>query len=183
MASELKDLVESLDNKFVEYLSKDITNMEMQVDLKFWLGRQYYGSSNEHAKDCIEVCASVSHIYGRRIKPWTDNALKCFDNFLLKHIQDDRKEAVKKQGPRSKETDVYWHLIGLGGDLQVIGQCFAGIYQQRNEFQHIQVEEINGVRVPKRFSNSLCNQKRDLMIGWFKVALVKLLGIVGSFPK
>ena len=88
ITSEVKDLLNNLNNQFVEYLTKDISGVEIQLNLQQWLGSPYYQSSNENAKDCLEYCPTVNHIWGRKIKGWTDSALKCYDNFLLKWVQN-----------------------------------------------------------------------------------------------
>jgi hypothetical protein len=178
IATEVKNLLANLNNRFVEYLTKDITNSTEDYDLKTWLTNTFYSSSNDNAKECLEHCLTVKHIYGRKIKPWTDTALKCYDNFLLKYIQQDRKETIKQFGRDLKERDVYKHLIDLGGELQEIGQAFDNIYQTRNEFQHIQIIDQNGNRIPRNLTNSKCNQKRDLIVGWFGYALPKLLILI-----
>ncbi len=178
IATEVKDLLANLNNRFVEYLTKDITNSNEDFDFRIWLTNTFYSSSNDNAKECLEHCLTVKHIYGRKIKPWTDSALKCYDNFLLKYIQEDRKETIKKLGRDLKERDVYKHLIDLGGELQEIGQALDNIYLTRNEFQHIQIIDQNGNRIPRNLTNSKCNQKRDLIVGWFGYALSKLIIVI-----
>ena len=184
MAKEVRDILNELNNKFLEYLTKDLIDDSFSTELKEWLTQSYYPSSNEHAKECLEQCLNVKHLYGRKLKPWTDAALKCYDNFLLKHIQVDRGESIKKISKDMKERDVYNHLVKLGGTLQDIGQAFNNIYQTRNDFHHIQiVDDKSGNRIPKRMTNSTYNQKRDLIIGWFKEALENLKGIMDSEGK
>lgn len=178
ITTEVKDLLNGLNNQFVEYLTRDITEAELQINLKQWLGSPYYQSSNENAKDCLEHCPTVKHIWGRKIKVWTDSALKCFDNFLLKYIQIDNEETITKSYTGLKETDVYHHLINKGGKEQEIGQNFKNIYQLRSAFQHIQMEEKGGVRIPKRISNSQCNRSRDLIIQWFRLSVLSLIALV-----
>jgi len=175
MATELKDVLNGLNNKFVEYLTNDLTDLKLEIDFRNWITNTYYGASNDNAKECLELCLNVKHLYGRKIKSWTDNALKCYDNFLLKYIQADLKETIKQQSTMLKERDVYQHLIDKGGEFMQIGQAFDFIYQTRNEFQHIQVIDQNGKRIPKLVSNSKYNEKRDLIIGWFKSALILML--------
>lgn len=172
ITAEVKDLLNELNNQFVEYLTKDIIETELQINLQQWLGSPYYQSSNEYAKDCLEQCPTVDHIWGRKIKGWTDSVLKCYDNFLLKYIQIDKCEAISKNRVGLKETDVYHHLIKKGGIEQEVGQNFINIYQIRSVFQHIQTEEKDGVRIPKRISNSKCNQARDIVIFNLKIALM-----------
>lgn len=83
-------------------------------------------------------------------------------------------ETIEKTGRNNKERDVYQHLINMGGDHQEIGRCFEYIYLIRNEFQHVQVVNSNGIRMPKNVSNKKYNESRDLIVGWFKKALVNL---------
>lgn len=183
ITAEVKDLLNGLNNQFVEYLTNDIVETELQLNLPQWLGSPYYQSSNENAKDCLEHCPTVKHIWGRKIKGWTDSALKCYDNFLLKYIQIDKGESIPKTYVGIKETDVYNYLIGKGGIEQEIGQNFKNIYQIRSAFQHIQTEEKDGIRIPKRISNSQCNKWRDVIIQCFKHSLIALSHILISENK
>lgn len=178
ITAEVKDLLNGLNYQFVEYLTKDIVETELHLNLQQWLGSPYYQSSNENAKDCLEQCPTVKHIWGRKIKGWTDSALKCFDNFLLKYIQIDNRETITRSHTGIKETDVYHHLINKSGIEQEIGQNFKNIYQLRSAFQHIQTEEKNGIRIPRRISNSKCNQSRDLIIQWFRLSLLSLFALI-----
>jgi hypothetical protein len=181
MAKEVRDLLNDLNNKFLEYLTNDLVDNGFQTELKEWLTQSYYSSSNEYAKECLEHCLTVNHLYGRKLKPWTDAALKCYDNFLLKHIQEDRGETIKNATKQLKEREVYSHLVELGGTLQDIGQAFHNIYETRNGFHHIQyVDDASGNRIPRRMTNSAYNQKRDLIVGWFKEALGNLKEIIDS---
>jgi hypothetical protein len=178
ITGEIKDLLNGLNNQFVEYLTKDITENELQLNLQQWLGSPYYQSSNENAKDCLEHCPTVKHIWGKKIKGWTDSALKCFDNFLLKYIQIDKGESIPKTYAGLKETDVYNYLISKGGIEQEIGQNFKNIYQLRSAFQHIQTEAKDGIRIPKRISNSQCNRSRDVIIQCLKYSLIAFSHLV-----
>ena len=181
MAKEVRDILNDLNNKFLEYLTDDLVGDSFNTEIKDWLTQSYYPSSNEYAKECLEHCLTVKHLYGRKLKPWTDAALKCYDNFLLKHIQVDRGESIKKTTKQLKERDVYIHLVELGGTLQDIGQAFHNIYETRNGFHHVQVvDDASGNRIPKRMTNSTYNQKRDEIIGWFKEALGHLKGIMDN---
>ena len=180
IASELKDVLDGLNNKFVEYLTNDLTDLKLEIDFRDWISNTYYSSSNDNAKECLELCLNVKHLYGRKIKSWTDNALKCYDNFLLKYIQEDLKETIKQSSTMLKERDVYQHLMQKGGEFMQIGQAFDYIYQTRNEFQHVQIIDQKGNRIPKPVSNSKYNEKRDLIMGWFKSALVLMMDKIKS---
>lgn len=183
ITAEVKDLLNGLNNRFVEYLTKDITETELTLDLENWLAKPFYLSSNENAKDCLEHCPTVKHMWGRKIKGWTDSALKCYDNFLLKYIQMDRGETISKTFVGLKETDVYKHLISNGGVEQEIGQNFINIYQLRSSFQHIQTEEKDGIRIPKRHSNSQYNKMRDLIVPWFQQSILSLFTLIEEKSK
>lgn len=180
MTAETKDVLNGLNNKFVEFLTKDILESEPSLNIKQWLGSPYYSSSNDSARDCLELCLHVKHIYGRKIKAWTDNALKCYDNFLLKYVQNDRGEKIQKSPIGIKETDVYKHLMQMGEVEKEIGQYFGGIYRIRNTFHHIQIEEKEGVRIPRKTSIFQLNQSRDLIIYCFKQSLIGISKLVGG---
>jgi len=176
MSQELVDLLSTLNNKYVEHLTSDLTKEQVNYEFRGYLTNTYYSSSNDHARDCLELCPRIDEIYGRRIKPWTDSALKCFDNFLLKYIQVDRNERIKPHPHVGDERQVYWHLIDLGGELQEIGQAFDAIYQIRNEFQHIQmVDQGSGTRIPRRMNNRDSNAKRDQILMFLSAAISLLM--------
>lgn len=178
MTTEFKEILNNMSNQFVEHLTLDLIEKDIPFELKNWLVHPYYQSSNENAKDCLELCPSVKYIYGRKIKSWTDSALKCFDNFLLKYIQVDKNETIHKVGSKQKETDVYNHLIEKGGLEQEIGQNFINIYQIRSSFHHIQYEEKDDKRIPRRMSNSYCNNQRDLIVPWFKTSIINMFSLI-----
>jgi hypothetical protein len=171
LSTEYQVSLERLQERYLAFLTEDLLDAPLSVDLKQWLSPNYYRSSNEHARDCLELCFEVAQLYGRRIKPWTDSALKCYDNFLLKHIQEDRKEQLGQPGARVRERDVYAHLMALGAAYQEIGQAFHNIYQLRNQFQHIQVRDERGHLVPQRQSQAGYNRQRDQILAWFREAL------------
>jgi hypothetical protein len=175
MATEVVDVLENLNNQYLEFLTNDITGIDDAVDYKQWLTNTYYIPSNENAKECLEICLKTTALYGRRIKPWTDAALKCYDNFLLKYIQEDLKQQINPREKKFlKERQVYGHLIKLDDKHKLIGEAFDHIYQLRNTFQHVQMIDESGNRIPKRTSNNKYNQSRDLIFGWFRVALLEL---------
>ena len=178
LTTEFKDFLNQLNNQFVEHLTKDITDSELNIDLKNWLGSAYYPSANQNAKDCLEHCPRIMHIWGGKIKIWTDSALKCYDNFLLKYIQIDQGEKIPKFTARGKETDVYEYLIEKQGPAQKIGENFKYIYQSRSSFHHIQTETTSGIRISKTMSNSKYNQQRDLIIKWFREAVTEMMGLI-----
>jgi hypothetical protein len=115
---------------------------------------------------------TVQHLYGAKIKPWTDAALKCYDNIFLKYIQEDRKESVAILTTDLKERDVYTHLQRLGGNFKIIGRCFHNIYTIRNSFHHVQcVERPGGKRFLKKVAISELNTQRDEIISELQKSL------------
>lgn len=177
LTNEHKNLISSLDNKFLEYLTEDIISTSININLQIWLADALYQQSNQHAKECLEFCPSVRSIWGRQIRNWTDIVLKCYDNFLLQYIQIDKRETIR-HNLRPKETDVYIHLINKGGTEGDIGQFFKNIYNERSNFHHIQIVNENGIRLPKMLSNKQLNIKRDNIVCWLRQALVKLFELI-----
>ncbi len=171
LTSEYQENLKRLKGQYVAYLSEDLLEAPLPLALKDWLTPNYYDSSNEHARECLELCMEVAHLYGRRIKPWTDSALKCYDNFILKHLQEDLGERVGIPEGRVKEREVYSQLMHLGDANRDIGQAFHNIYQLRNGFQHIQVRDDRGHLVPMRYTQARYNQSRDQIVAWFRQAL------------
>ena len=178
LSKDTRKALNDIGYKYVEYLTKDITKTELNIDLKEWLGLNYYQASNDNAKECLDISLSIDHIWGRRIKSWTDSALKCYDNFLIKYIQIDKEETIPKKNIRIKETDVYNYLLEKEGYEKKIGQNFKYIYQLRSSYHHVQVEEYDGTRTIKRISNSKYNRDRDLIVSWFREAITNMLLIL-----
>lgn len=172
LAKEFLNSLKDLNGRYLEHLTLDILQQQRKWELENWLTNGYYSISNEFAKECLELCLTVQHLYGAKIKPWTDAALKCYDNIFLKYIQEDRKESVALQTKDLKERDVYTHLEGLGGNFKIIGACFHNIYRKRNSFYHIQkLENSNGKRMLRKPSSYDFNRQRDFIINELQRAL------------
>ena len=71
MAKEVRDVLNDLNNKFLEYLTDDLVGDGFNTEIKDWLTQSYYPSSNEYAKEYLEHCLTVKHLYGIKLKPWT----------------------------------------------------------------------------------------------------------------
>lgn len=164
---------EKLGNVFVNHLYQDLINTKIEKDLKIFLDN-FYLISNEYAKDCVSQALLKDHIYGMKIKNWTDSALKCFDCFLMKLVNDILDEKFKSTN-QLKERDIYQHLISKQGNYYKIGMAFNTIYDQRNMFAHVQIEEIDGVRRPKPISKKNYKKSKKLIIEQFEKALKALL--------
>ncbi len=164
--------IEHLNKKFVEHLFADLVEREIDINIRRFLKeRDKYQVANDYARECIEPSFFVKNIYGPRIKAWTNAALKCFDVFLIKLIEDYLKEKIRKQGSQLKERDVYTHLIIKGDKYLEIGTAFQTIYQKRNDFTHVQYETRDGQRHYKKWSRSKYDYARDLIIAEFEKAL------------
>ena len=168
--------IDQLNKKFVEHLLKDLSSMEENVNVRSYLsGKDKYREVNDYALECVEYAFFKSNIHGARIKTWTNSALKCFDIFLIKLINDYQKEKIKKSGRQLKERDVYNHLMQNKGNQYEIGIAFQTIYQHRSSFTHVQFETKDGVRSTKRWSNSKYNITRDLILAQFEKGLNALI--------
>lgn len=168
----LGDLVLKLDaisDKFVIHLYEDIASTISPFDFKLFLKGDYH-NANEEAGACVRISYIAQKMFPKNIKFWTDAALKCFDHFLIIYVQDIRKEKIRKSTSKLKERDVYDHLITIGGDVQEIGQAFTTIYQYRNEFQHVQVEDKEGRRSIRRVTNSFLSLRKALILEEFEKA-------------
>ena len=171
LATEVRNLMQSIGDRYVEHLTADIVQKENIPDYKDYLGSSSYAHSNGFAREAISVCPYAREIYGMKIRSWTDHTLKCYDNLLIHFIQHTLGEKIYKQRTDVYETDVYQHLIKKGGQLAEIGEQFNFIYQIRSRFQHVQVEDFNGIRKVRTMSNKEYNRSRDMIIQWFQYTL------------
>ena len=174
LSADVIQSIEQLNKKFVEHLLYDLTNSKKDVEVRSYLSDNYR-DANDYALECIEPAFYKTNIYGARIKTWTNSALKCFDIFLIKLINEHKREKIKKSGRQLKERDVYNHLIQNKGNQYEIGIAFQTIYQQRSSFTHVQFETKDGVRSTKRWSNSKYNFARDLILEQFEKGLNALI--------
>lgn len=176
--TQTKPDIEAIRNKCIYHLTEDITKLKFELNIEAFLGDQFYRSSNDFAYDCLEITFYINNIYGSKIKPWTESALKCFDNFLIRYINNYKKELIQKRTSQAKETDVYEHLIKNGGIESDIGVAFQSIYQSRNSFMHIQVEERDGIRRPIKWTGKRYNKERDLILFQFKKGLTLFSNLI-----
>lgn len=180
LTSAVVESIKQLNQKFVEHLLYDLVNSSEDIQVRSFLSDKYH-DANDYAQECIEPAFYKSNIHGARIKTWTNSALKCFDVFLIKLINDYHKEKIRKTGKNIKERDVYTHLIQKKGNLYEIGIAFDTIYQKRNSFTHVQVEVKDGIRTTKRWSNSKYNFARDLILEQFEKGLKALIKEMKSY--
>ncbi len=176
LSSDVIRSLEQLNKKFVEHLFQDLINKDLEANIRAYLKeREAYQIANDFALECIEPAFYKTNIHGARIKEWTSSALKCFDVFLIKLVNDYLKEKIRKSSSKLKERDVYNHLINKGGQYYEIGISFQTIYQTRNDFTHIQYETKDGYRHLKKWSKSKYDTSRDLILAQFEKGLKNLL--------
>lgn len=182
LSSDVIRSIEQLNKKFVEHLFQDLINRELDVNIRTYLKeRDAYQIANDYALECIEPAFYKTNIHGARIKEWTSSALKCFDIFLIRLINDYLNEKIKKSGSKLKERDVYTHLINKGEHYYEIGISFQTIYQKRNDFTHIQYETKDGYRYLKKWSRSKYDISRDLILSQFEKALNALVKEIKAY--
>lgn len=170
--------INDIRQKCVYYLADDLTRTNNTIDFNAFLGDYFYSSSNDYAFACLELSFYVRNIFGHRIKHWTDNALKCFDNFLIKYINQVKNEKIPKHHGKPYETDVYEHLISKSGPEYEVGIAFQSIYQSRNSFTHVQEEIQDGIRRPVKWSGKRFSKEKDLIIGQFEKGLKLLFSLI-----
>ncbi len=176
LSSEVIKSIDNLNKKFVEHLLQDLINENLEANIRSFLNeRENYNLANDFALECIEPAFYKTNIHGSRIKDWTSSALKCFDIFLIKLINDYLNEKIRKRGREIKERDVYSHLIEKGAHYYEIGIAFQTIYQTRNDFTHIQYETKDGYRQLKKWSRSKYDFARDLILAQFEKGLKSLI--------
>ncbi len=170
--SSIQSLRQQIADKNVYHLYGDILGHPVEKDLEAFLNN-FYKTADNYASDCIDIAYHVKHIYGLKVKNWTDSALKCFDTMLLKIINDILKEKIIQRASLLKERDVYNHLQEKPTDTNyyVIGVCFNAIYEERNSFTHVQIEEKEGVRKYRPISNKKYKDSRNFILEQFKKGL------------
>ncbi|MDB4656030.1 hypothetical protein OAE48_04195 [Flavobacteriales bacterium] len=173
LSKDVRDSLESLEGRFVYHLYSDIISREIDKDLEGYLGGNYR-NTDSYAKDCVQMALQCSHLYGMRVKSWTDSALKCFDGFILCLIQDVLNERIKSNVKVGVEREKYHHLIEKGGAYARIGLGFDTVYQQRNEFTHVEVVEEDGKRRQKPMSQKRMRKMKEIILENFKSALTEL---------
>ena len=173
LSAPIIDWIDQLAGQYIYHLYNNLSGQETQKDLQSFLN-DFYGSSEEHAKNCISIAVNVEHLYGSKVKDWTISSLQAFDNFLLKLINVVRGEKISKSKNRIYESDTYRHLIGKGGVYQTIGQAFESIYQVRSSFLHVQVEDDQGNRRQVYWGAKKYKTAKELILFQYKTALLAL---------
>lgn len=173
LSMPIVDWMNKLIGKYIIHLYNDLLGQETEKDLRLFLD-DYYGAAEEHAKNCISIAVNKDHLYGVKVKDWANSALPAFDNFLLKLIQGVLREKVPKKNNYLYESDVYNHLILKGGDFAEIGTAFQSIYQVRNSFIHVQIEDDKGNRKQIRWGSKRYQNSKDLILMQFNKALKTL---------
>ncbi|SIN66244.1 hypothetical protein [Algoriphagus halophilus] len=169
LSAPIVNWLEELAGRYIYHLYNNLYGQETQKNLKAFLD-DFYGASEDHAKNCISIAVDVEHLYGSKVKDWTLSSLPAFDNFLLKLINVVLGEKIMKSKKDVYEADTYLHLIRKGEIYQTIGQAFQSIYQMRNSFLHVQVEDENGVRRQIRWNNKKYANAKELIVFQYRTA-------------
>lgn len=166
--------IDAIRDRCVYHLFEDVAKLKSKQDFKQFLGDEYYHPANNCAQECVEIAFYCDNLYSRKIKQWTDYALKCFDIFLIVYIQDILDEKILRSGKNPKETEVYTHLIEKGGVEYEVGICFESIYQSRNKLTHIQYEDAEGKRKIVPWPAKKYNREKELILSQFEKGLKNL---------
>jgi hypothetical protein len=171
--ADMASRLDKLTDKYVYHLFEDLSKMEINKDLESFLGGKYR-NIDEYAKDCVQMVYTSEHLFGLKVKNWTDSPLKCFDGFLLVLIQEILKEKIKKRLDVGVERQKYWHLIEKGGQYYDIGFEMDMVYGERNKFTHVEIIEIDGIRRQLPLSKKKMKKSKKIILESFKKALVAL---------
>ena len=180
LTTTFRSKIEELNEKFTEHLFSDLTHSGIKFNIQEYLGSSYL-AANEFAQECVSTVFKSKDIYGFKITGWTDNALKCFDNFILVLIQDILKEEIKKKSNLGIERQKYAHLIEKGSQTPYykIGMGLDIIYKCRNEFNHIEyIDDATGKRRQKPLSKKNINLRKEHILNGFKLALNELATVI-----
>src|SRR5690349_14422638 len=96
LSQDHRQNIDAIKDRCVYHLFEDIGKLKTTQDFELFLGALFYRSSNEYAFDCVEIAYHSKYIYKNKIKHWTDSALKCFDNFLIRYINEVLQEKISK---------------------------------------------------------------------------------------
>lgn len=174
LSSTINSKLEKLEGQFLEYLYHELSKIEIEkVNTQNYLSSSYK-RTEEFAKNCLKIVLNVNDLYGTNVKSWTEEALKCFDNFILVLIQEKLNEKITKDYGVGVERQKYQHLIHKENDYKQIGISFDIIYQQRNSFYHIEIVDEDGYRKQRPISNKQYLKSRDIIINEFSLALSAL---------
>lgn len=175
LTTSVQDKINDLNDQFVEHLFSDLIEKTTAVKMKDYLGNGIYNNANENAKSCVLTAFRCKDIHGFKLKGWTQDALQCFDNFLLVLIQEKLNETIKKRLDVGFERQKYHHLIDKGERYYEIGMAFDVIYQLRNEFTHVEVlNDETGKRHQKPLSQKKIKKMKEVILESFKKALLEL---------
>jgi hypothetical protein len=172
LSKEVQSVLDDLGGYFIGKLYNDLLGAETTNDLKAFLN-DFYKHANDYAKECLLIAIHPSHIFGKRLKSWTDHSLHAFDCFLIKLINEKMGKAIPAKKPgKIYETDTYSFLLDQGGDLQDIGQSFQSIYQYRNQMTHIQYhDDADGKRKIVHWEGRKFRQAKEVILSQYKIAL------------
>ena len=96
LSSSINSKLEKLEGRFLEYLYHELSKMEIEkVKTQNYLSSSYK-RTEEFAKSCLKIALNVNDLYGENVKSWTEDALKCFDNFILVLIQEKLNEKISE---------------------------------------------------------------------------------------
>jgi hypothetical protein len=175
LTTSIQDKIKALNDCYVEHLFSDLIEKNTISNLRNYLGNSSYNHANEYAKSCIHTVYRSKDIFGFKLNGWTQNALHCFDNFLLVLIQEKLNETIKTRLDVGKERQKYHHLMNKKEDYYEIGMAFDVIYQLRNEFTHVEIiNDETGKRYQRSLSQKTIKKMKELILENFKKALLEL---------
>lgn len=164
LSQEVRHVLDELGGNFIVKLYNDLLKRDTANDLQQFLN-DFYKHANDYAKECLLIAMHPSHLYGKKIRSWTDHSLHAFDCFLIKLVNDKLKKTIPKRSDgKVYESDTYYFLISLGGELRDIGEAFKSVYEARNKMTHIQYEDVDGKRKIVHWEGRKFRQIKELIL-------------------
>jgi hypothetical protein len=175
LTAEHRDLLNSLESRYVEQLFSDLVEYQVSKDIKAFLGAKYK-DAKEHAKSCYEQIGHPKELFTYKIQQWTESARHCFDGFLIVLIEEKLGETIKHYGHKGlgEDRSEYEHLRSKGGNFKTIGDAFTNIYKKRSEMTHIKKTDVSGKRIIKTKSKKELQQIKKEVLAEFKKGLIAL---------
>lgn len=160
----------ALKDKMLDHLYADVAEQEPPFVFKQLL-HDDHTTCELSAQDCLKLTLYKKNLFYRDIKNWTEHALKAFDPFLIRYIQEVLNEIVPCNGTWVKETTIYEYLIAKGGGAQEIGEHFKYVYQYRSNMYHVHRADHNGKITIQKLSAKKLKAIQQNILSSFQKAL------------
>ena len=174
--NEIRIEIESIRKVAVDHLCDDLTQKRNDFIFQNSLNYREYTLTNIEAVHCIDLTLRARELPERKTLDWTSHALKCFDNILIKYLNEGLNEKIPQSRDKIYETEVYGYFEDKDDPaLNKVGTMFKAIYQKISNLMHIQYTNKEGYRQVKDISLKKLKIEKNDILDFFKIALDNLL--------